>query len=236
MRKPTTQSGFTLIELMIAITLVAAISAGLLTTMRNALLTMQRTQSRLEGNRRALGIQNLIRRQIGGAMPVRGLCGSEGQPLLRDVFSGTATALLLVSNESMEEGSRGYPRVAYYQIRPNQNGTVRLELFEQLFSGPASTIPFCEPDLSLHAPATSAPPLVLLDNLAYCRFVFQNLNQNTLFGSNWMDGWPLPFLPYAVRIEMEPAHDSSVRMPVGTITIPLRISRTPGEPYRDDEY
>ena len=227
------QAGFTLIELMISITLVAAISAGLLTTMRNGLLTLERTQQRLEENRRALGIQDLIRRQIGGAMPVKGSCGADEQIASRDIFRGNSSALLLVSNESMAEGSRGYPRIALYRVAPNANGTVRLEVFEQLFSGPASTAPWCEIDPTiLHAPV--GPPFVLLDNLANCRFIFRNVDQNTQFGREWMDLWVQPLLPYAVRIEMEAAPGSTVRMPIGSITIPLHVFRTPGEFYSDE--
>ena len=228
------QAGFTLIELMIAITLVAAISAGLLTTMRNALLTMERTQARLEENRRALGIQDLIRRQIDGLIPVRALCGTGEQPVLADIFRGNRTSLLLVTNESMTEGARGYPHVALYQVQPNPDGTFRLEVSEQVFSGPTSTAPYCEADPRVLHSFAGVQPVVLLNKLAFCHFAYRNLNQNTLFGREWMEAWVLPYAPYSVRIEMEAAPNSDVRMPVGSITIPLRISRTPGERYFDE--
>ena len=85
----------------------------------------------------------------------------------------------------------------------------------------------------LHA-SGSAPPFVLLNKLAICRFVYRNVNQNTLFGREWMEAWVLPYPPYSMRIEMEAAANSDVRMPVGAITIPFRISRTPGERYFDE--
>jgi len=220
------QSGFTLIELMIAITLVAAISAGLLTTMRNALLTMERTQTRLEENRKALGIQDLIRRQIGGLMPVRGYCGSGAQPVLRDIFQGSSSAMLLVTNESMTEGSRGSPRVAFYQVQPNADGTVRLEVSEQLFSGQASTAQFCEPDPRVfHAPG-GTKPFVLLNKLAFCRFVFRDLNQSTLFGRDWLGTWMLPFPPAMMRRVLPSACRSLGPANLGWATPgPLRFSK-----------
>src|SRR5580658_10432185 len=49
------QKGFTLIELMISITLVAAISAGMLMAMRAALLTLEKVDARLQSNRRVMG-------------------------------------------------------------------------------------------------------------------------------------------------------------------------------------
>lgn len=232
--KRRAQSGFSLIELLIAITLVAAISAGLLTSMRNALMTMQRTQQRLDENRRALGIQDLIRRQIAGAMPVTGRCGPGDATSSYEIFRGNATALLLVSNESMAEGARGYPRIAFYQVSPNPNGTVRLQLTEQVFSGPVSTAPFCEPNPKiLHAPS-NASSQVLLDQLAYCRFRFQHLNLNTLFGREPAEDWDQPVFPYAVRIDLAPAPGSDLRLPLTSIIVPLRISRSPGERYENE--
>ncbi len=226
------QAGFTLVELMIAITLVAAISAGLLTTMRNGLLTMEKTQQRLQENRRALGIEDLIRRQIGGAMPVKGICGSGETAGPRDIFRGNGASLLFVSNESMEEGSRGHPRIALYQVRGNPDGTVRLEVTERLFSGPASTQPFCDLDpTKFPAPVNG---MVLLDKLAYCRFVYRNLNQITLFGRDVLEEWFLPYIPYSVRIELETAPGFPARMPVTNITVPLHVSRYQGDTYYDD--
>jgi prepilin-type N-terminal cleavage/methylation domain-containing protein len=229
------QSGFTLIEMLIAITLVAGISAGLLTTMRNATLTMEHLQTRLQDNRRALGIQDVIRRQIGGAMPVKGMCGSGEQMGMREIFRGDSKSMLLVTNESMTEGSRGRPRIVLYQVRDNLDGTVRLEVTEQPFSSPFSATPYCgiDPAIIL-TPTSSAPPFVLLDKLARCRFIYRELNQETLFGREVLNAWKQPLLPYAVRIELEPAANSDVRMPIGSITVPLMVAKEPGAEYYDD--
>ncbi len=151
------QAGFTLVEMLIAISLVAAISAGLLTTLKNAMLTMEKTHKRLDENRRALGIQDFIRRQISGAMPVKGLCGSGEGIGLREIFRGDEKSMLLVSNESMAEGSRGRPSISLYQVRDNRDGTVRLEVTEQPFHSASSTLSFCNADpSSLNAPRRNA--------------------------------------------------------------------------------
>jgi general secretion pathway protein J len=229
------QAGFTLIEMMIAISLVAAISAGLLTAMRNGMMILQKTQYRLQENRRALGIQDFIRRQIGGAMPVKGLCASKDQLALRDIFRGDSKSMLLVSNESMTGGSRGSPRIALYQVNENRDGTVRLEVTEHLYSGPSSATPYCDSDPRvIRTAANSAQPFVLLDKLAYCRFIYRELNQDTQFGRQLLDIWVQPLLPYTIRIELEPALNRDVRMPVGSITIPLFVSREPGAEYFND--
>src|SRR6185295_7719056 len=113
--------------------------------------------------------------------------------------------------------------------------TVRLEVTEQLFSGPSSTAPYCDPDpTKFRMPTNGAPPLVLLNELAYCRFIYRNLNQITLFGRDVLEQWIQQYLPYSIRIELETAPGNPARMPVGSITIPLHISRYQGDTYYDD--
>jgi len=47
----------------------------LMMAMRISLNTLSKTQGRLEDNRRAMGVQQLVLRQLGGVMPVMGECG-----------------------------------------------------------------------------------------------------------------------------------------------------------------
>jgi prepilin-type N-terminal cleavage/methylation domain-containing protein len=227
------QRGFTLIELIISITLVAAISAGLLMTLRTGLQTLERTQTRLEENRRAIGTLDMIRRQIGGAMPVRATCRSGERSIVDDIFRGDPAILLLVTNESLTEGARGYPRIAEYRWTHNPDGTMRLEVRESLFSGVSSTAPHCESgnDGKDAILPSDAPPIVLLDRLAYGRFRYRQLDLVTLLGRDWTEGWDRPTLPFAVRLEMEAAPGNGSRLPVGIITVPLHISREPGANY-----
>src|SRR5262245_24697470 len=97
------QRGVTLMELMIAITLVAELSMGMLMAMRISLNTLEKTQGRLEENRRAMGVQQLVLRQLGGVIPALGECGSSRMPM----FTGTPDLLRFVTTQSIDEGSRG---------------------------------------------------------------------------------------------------------------------------------
>ena len=72
---------------MISITLVAAIATGMLMAMRGGLLSLNRTQTRLDENRRALGIQRILvaaagRRDAGAHR----MCGGQMSPF---AFRGT---------------------------------------------------------------------------------------------------------------------------------------------------
>lgn len=226
------ERGFTLIELLIAVTLVAAISAGLLTSMNNGLLTMQKTQQRQLENRTALGIQDLVRRQLGGVMPVRGACGPARDGV--DIFRGNPNAMLLVTNESMTEGSRGLPRVALYRVMPNADRTVRLEVLEAPFSGPAGAAFFCGTNPREIGVPGGLVPYVLFDRLAYCRFRYRMINTANLTGREWVDEWVYPRLPHTILIDMQNAPGNSTRMPIAPITIQVHASRTPGESYLDE--
>jgi prepilin-type N-terminal cleavage/methylation domain-containing protein len=223
------QRGFTLMELIIGITLMGALSAGMLMAMRNGLLTMERTNMRLDQNRRAVGALALIRRQITGTIPARGACPGRAEVPV-EFFRGDGNTLLLVTSESILQGSRGYPQIARYQVRPNPDGTVRLEVVEHIYSGPPSTITHCALEQG-----QDGVPLVLYERLAAAHFAYYMGDPYTRQPLGWVGNWQQPYMPLAVRIELTPAVGSAPRLPMSTVTIPLRTSKEPGTPYKDEE-
>jgi prepilin-type N-terminal cleavage/methylation domain-containing protein len=223
--------GFTLVELMISITLVAAIATGMLMAMRGGLLSLDRTQRRLEENRRALGIQRILAMQLGGAMPVRSGCG--GGQMTPFAFRGTVGALQMVSTYSMAEGARGLPHIVEYQVAPDENGTVKLIVYESLYTGLGSTTGFCGENIALQG---SAQPIVAASRLAYCRISYRQMDPDTQFRAGaWVSSWSQPDLPAAVRIEMLPAAPDAARLPVVAVTASLHINRTYQDPPYDDQ-
>ena len=227
----STNAGFTLMELMIAITLVAAIATGMLMAMRGGLLTLNRTEARLEDNRRALGIQRILSLQLAGAMPVRSGCG--GSQLSRFAFRGSISALQMVSTYSITEGSRGYPHVVEYQVVPDPNGTFRLIIHERPYSGPATTGEFCSENISVQG---SAQPFVAAVGLAYCRFSYHQVNPDTEFrGLGWVNNWNEPDLPSAIRLDMLPAAPDATRLPVLSVTASLPVNRDFQDPPYEDQ-
>jgi prepilin-type N-terminal cleavage/methylation domain-containing protein len=186
--------GVTLLELMIAITLVAGLSTGMLMAMRTSLLTYDKTAKRLESNRRFVKTQQMLSDQISAVMPVQGVClGDAGQTVgIPSFLSGSEGMLRLVSSYSIAEGSRGYPQIVEYRVIPEQPGTVRLVATERPYTGPQSTMPYCgnEPappvsafDMGAQsavgfsgAPSAAAVlsggSYVLAEHLAYCRFSY----------------------------------------------------------------
>jgi hypothetical protein len=202
----------------------------MLMAMRGGLLSLGRTQTRLEDNRRALGIQRILTMQLDGAMPVRSGCsGGQTSPF---AFRGTVAALQMVSTYSIAEGARGYPHIVEYQVAPDENGTVRLIVYENLYAGLGSTAGFCGESLALQG---SPQPLVAATHLAYCRFSYHQMDPDTQFrGGGWVNDWNQPDLPGAVRIEMAPAAPDAARLPVVAVTVALRTNRSFLDlPYED---
>lgn len=223
------QRGFTLIEMMISITLVAAISAGMLMAIRTSLITLQKTDDRLQSNRRVMSVEQILSRQLGGVMPVMGACSTGGTV---PVFNGNAQTLHLVSSYSMAEGARGYPRVLELQVLPAEGGTVRLIVNESLYSGPLSTAPFCAS--GTFSPGQANPQsFVLADRLAYCRISYQQRNQESMMGENWLPVWNQPNLPAAVRVDMEPLIPDPARLPLVPVTVPIHVNREVMSQYTD---
>ena len=73
MRRST--AGVTLMELIIAITLLSLLSVGLLFALRVGMSAYSKTQSRLMDNRRVVGAQRILDQELEGMVPVVAMCG-----------------------------------------------------------------------------------------------------------------------------------------------------------------
>lgn len=220
------ERGVTLIELLFATTLVGLISTGLLFAMRTSLLTYDKVNQRLAEDRQVMRMELTLERQIGGMIPVIG-CG----PVF---FYGDQQSLRFVSDYSLAEGSRGYPRIVEYQVAPDPHGGVRLMLNERAYGGPSTTAPLCAggivQPLHLDQQSVEAAP-----NLAFCRIAYREFVPGNLLAGNWVSAWDRPTLPGAVRIEMASLNPAAVRLPALTLNVPLRITRDLGAQYVDQQ-
>ncbi len=221
-------AGFTLVELLIAITLVAALSTGMLLAMRTGLQTVQKVDDRLTANRRVLSVQQILQHQISNAFPALGQCGDGGGSGL--MFRGTPQSLLLVSSYSMTEGARGLPRVLVFQVIPSDQG-VRLIVNESLYYGPQSTAPFCLNGLPFAQPGPQS--FVLADHLAYCKFVYEIGDPESPRPKGWVNAWSQPLLPYAVRVDMVPLMADPAHLPLLPVTARIGVTRDPTVTYND---
>ncbi len=241
---------------MIAITLVAGLSTGMLMAMRTSLMTYEKTAHRLESNRRFVKTQQMLSDQISAVMPVQGACpGDTGQIVgVPSFLSGGEDVLRLVSSYSIAEGSRGYPQIVEYRVLPEERGSVRLVATERPYTGPLSTMPYCggappppapvsayefgaqgaRPGASHPAAPASNGSYVLAEHLAYCRFWYHEpYNQNRFIETPWLPVWDKPLLPAGVRIEMRSAVPDTGGLSILDVTVPIQVNRDPRMVYID---
>jgi general secretion pathway protein J len=229
-RRKTPSRGFTLVEMMIAVTLVAAILTGLLMAMRTSLTAYQRVSTRLEDNRRAMGLDQALHRQFGGMMPVTGECGVGGPKVA--AFNGDAESLRFVSSVSLAEGSRGSPRVVEYVAATDPNGGFRLMMNERPYSGPSSVAPQCV-NQTFPPVQVTGQSVEMAGRLAYCRFLYRVPVPDSPIGADWVPVWQRPDLPRAVRVEMMPAAPNPSKLPSLTLNVPVHITRLVAGVYAD---
>jgi len=243
MRRRT--AGVTLLELLIAVSLFALLSAGILTAFRVGLNAMEKTNGRLMDNRRMAGAQRLIEQQIAGFMPVTAECMATGDGSRASIpfFQGEPQSMRFVTSYSLGDAGRGYPQILEYQVIPAEPGSgVRLIVNEQLYSGPRSAGMFCLGtafDEALGMPTRRFPPVVagqgsfvLADRLAFCRFFYREVRPRPE-GERWVARWVAPIWPSAIRIEMAPIELDASRIQPLTVTAPIRVMRDPRIGYAD---
>ncbi len=223
----TPQKGFTLIELLISISLVAVLSTGMLLAMRTSLLSLEKINGRLQLNRRVMGMQQILTRQLGGLMPVTSDCGGSRIP----IFLGQPDYLRLVTSYSMAEGARGYPQFDEFRVVKNEQGGVRLVVTEHQYTGPSSTEPYCGGGSV--ATRTAPVAFVVADRLASCTFTYREQIPEQPPSANWLGSWDRSELPAAIKIEMTPLDSSPALLPVMNVTVPIHINRQIRTTYED---
>jgi general secretion pathway protein J len=93
-RRPR-RNGFTLIEVLIALSIVAALLAIAFAGLRVAMNAWTKGEDRAEVHQHLRGIAMVLARTIGATHPYRGVVGTANEPLL--LFRGTADRLDLVT-------------------------------------------------------------------------------------------------------------------------------------------
>ncbi len=235
-RNAKQESGFTLMELLVATLLLSLLSVAIMVSFRVGLSAMYKADARLMSNRRVSGVERIIDQEISGIMPVTAECQSSGEGALSRImfFQGEAQSMRLASSYSLQEGSRGLPMILEFTVIPGENGIgVRLVVNEHPYTGPRGTGQFCAPGPSpVFAPIQTGPAsFVLADKLAYCRFSFREL-QPPPAPPRWVSIWTKQqYLPNAIRVELTPIAPSAARLEPVTLTIPIHVTRLPLEDY-----
>jgi prepilin-type N-terminal cleavage/methylation domain-containing protein len=230
-------AGVTLIELLIAVTLLSMLSGGLVIALRVGLSAMSTADSKLTANRRVASVEAIIEHEISGIIPITADCqaGGNGPPSKIAFFQGETQSIRLASSFSLRQGARGLPMILEFQVVPGEQGLgVRLLVNEHVYTGPQGAGVFClggGPAGPQFAPIQTGPgSFVIADKLAYCRFTYRYLPPPPQL-AQWVERWIKSEVPNAIRIDMAPLTPDASRLQLVTLTIPIRVTRLPLEPY-----
>lgn len=236
------QAGLTLVEVLIAITLLSLLTTGMLFAMRVGLLAFSKTDGKLMENRRVAGAQRVVEQELAGLMPVIAPCGAPGARAA--FFQGEADVMRLVSTFSLQQAWRGPAQILELFVIPGEEGRgVRLVVNEIPYTGPLGAAALCSgmtqdpatnTQVPRFAPVAAGPnSFVLADKLAYCRFTY--LAPPTVpFGPEvWTAHWVKTGWPLAVRIDMAPFEADPSRLQPITVVAPVFIRRLVDFAYAD---
>lgn len=243
--KRDSRAGLTLIEVLIAVSLLSLLSVGMMFALRVGLSALHKANTKLMDNRKVANTQQILERQLAGFIPVMAICEVvPGEPGPRMPFlQGEPQSMRLVSSYSLQFAARGLPQILEFRVIPGEEGKgVRLVVNELLYTGPRGAGMLCigpkpDPELGVDVPRfrpieIGPGSFVLADRLAYCRFSYLGPAPPPALDM-WRATWVLPSWPFALRIEMAPLEADPSRLNPVTITVPLHVDRDPLKEYGD---
>jgi general secretion pathway protein J len=206
--------GFTLLEIVIAVTLVALLSVGLWAALRISIRSWTRGTEFVDANQRHRSILDMVRKQIastyGVLVPPDLKTGGASYPF----FSGTETSFDFVSVNSLQfQESPGLTLVTY-EVAQSTQGSYSLLEKESRYLGqlPNRENPW------VHERTTS-----ILDGLTACSFEYYDPGNNEN-PPEWVKEWDAQKsrrLPTAIAMSMI-AHDARGNTLVRHMVVPIQ--------------
>lgn len=215
------QQGFTLLELVVAVTLVAMMSVGIWSALTLCVNSWVRGVETIDFNQRERTTQDLMRKQIASAYPLvpspvlgstltnTAVSSSSSSQL---VFSGTGTSLRFVSPNSLQSVDGAGLMLVAYEIEEDSDGNTALVEKEARYTGQGAS----------SGGFTSSVPVFL--NLKSCLFEYYTPG-DTANPAEWLEEWDtsaMRRLPAAVRISMVAKDDAVIASHDRQMVIPMR--------------
>lgn len=202
-QSPVPQAGFTLLEILLALVLLAFVMAGVWGALAGATRITHSTDAVMAQGEQVRTVQQFLRRYVSAAAPEPYTTRPGAAPRM---FMGDASSMQYVAPLPMQSGHAGL-YLQTLSLHTDGAGNVSLELAYQPYTN--------------DAPATQTPVTRrLLAGLHGGKFQYLG---TTAFGQppSWRDAWRSNSgMPLAVRIDLDPAWRARVPFPV--MVIPLR--------------
>lgn len=235
------RSGVTLIEILIAVTLLSFLSVGVLLAMRVGFNTMGKIDGRLASDRRVSYASRIIENEIEGFTPVMAELPQQGGVYRFPFGQWEPQSMRFVTGFSLQQGWRGNPQISTLQVIPGADGRgVRLIVNETPYTGPRSAGILAvgiDSDLTVHyAPVSpGAGSFVLADRMASCTFSYLTIQPGTLLRQWQPAGIDPRQYPLGVRIDMSPLDTAGGDLHVSSLTLPIPVLRKPGVKYDESD-
>jgi len=247
MTKRNSRAGLTLIEVLIAVSLLSLLTLGMMWAIRIGLNAMSKSNDKLMANRRVTGAQRVLEQEVYGLMPTSAElptpAGAGGGQKVQ-FFQGEEQSMRFVSSYSLREGSRGHAQILAFQVLPGEAGVgVRLIVNETPYSGSRAAGAFITGrgfDPNINHVLTRFLPIepasnsfVLADKLASCSFAYQEIRPKPEM-QRWVPIWSLDQWPDAIRIDMTPLDEVGSRLHGVSVVAPVHVTRAALEVYDDN--
>jgi len=227
------QAGITLLEVLIAVTLLSVLSVGMMMSMRIGLSALSRTDSRLMDNRRIAGAQRILEQELQGIIPVVSPCGDGGAMV--SLFSGQSNGLTTVTGFSLQGAWRGRPQVIQLFTIPDDKGGIRLVANETPYTGPQGAGKVCTGVSGMVAnfatPNSGPNTFVLADHLREVRFQYLHMAEKIEDAGLWTNDWKDAGWPFGIRAIIVPMEATQARLQPISVTVPIYLNREAGVKY-----
>lgn len=215
--------GFTLVELLLALTLMSMLLALAYGGLRASTRAADKGQSILEDSSRIRMAHQFVRKQVNQMAPLGFMEGDT--PDQRVVFEGDAQRIRFVASMPGYLGFGG-PQVQELEIVAGDNGK-SLVLSHALLQN------FEEADLY------ERDPIILMDKIQSAEFSFLGLDETGAV-SAWASQWETTgILPRAVSLELEFTEDVYIQWPLLVASVrvdPSAFVNQPGSGITDSSY
>jgi prepilin-type N-terminal cleavage/methylation domain-containing protein len=189
------ESGFTLMEMLIAVTLVAMLAVGMWSVFSVSVRSWSRGTEFIDNNQRHRSILDKVRKQIASAFPLYGSNNLEQPGGSSFIFTGTENSMRFVTLNSLKfQESPGLTLVSF-EVVEGVDGTHSLVQTEARYTGQIL-------DPALMTNLSGAIPI--FEDLSSCVFEYYDPgnNDNTAQWVQSWDGEAMRKFPAAVSITM----------------------------------
>jgi prepilin-type N-terminal cleavage/methylation domain-containing protein len=190
------EKGFTLIETIVAVTLVAMMAVGIWSIFRTGIRSWARGTEYIDASQRYRNILDLVRKQMASAYPLLAPTDPDSPSSSYPIFLGTETSLNFISLNSLNFQESPGLTLVNYEVIPNAEGDFSLVESETRYIG---ELPDTEENT---VPVNTIP---LFENLTECYFEYRKADDDPDNPGEWVmewDGQEIGKLPVAISMTM----------------------------------